>query len=153
MQTFGQSNIRRLFSVLSFAAGLLMAGFIIRTFFSSNPLWYVGLPLLVWLYTIYSTFWGDNMQVVITDDGQMFVKKRGKTLAGYVIKDVKMSYNLTIRDGDADFRIYVTCPDGHEDSWYFSDFSENTCREIARKLGLYDPNKPIRVDTKRNSDA
>lgn len=149
MQTFGQSNINRLLSVMSYAAGLAVVGFIIRTFVSSNPLWFVGLPVLAWLYTIYSAFWGDNMKIVVTDDGRMQICRCGRILADYVIKDVKMSYSLTIRNGDADFHIYVTCPDGKEDSWYFSDFSENTCREAARRLGLYDPDRPVRIDTEK----
>lgn len=149
MRTFRQSRWSLLTSVLYAAAGMAMAGFLVRTFLSDNALCYAVLPAAVWLAIAWSTLVSGRRRIELTDDGRLLIFRRGKMEAGYRVSEVRMSCSLTVTDGDTDFRLFVTTSDGRSHSHYFTEFSEDTCRAAAKALGIYDPDKPVKVETVR----
>lgn len=147
MKVYKMSLWEQLKIVLGVAIVMGIIAALLRYMLTSNPLYFIGIPVsvfVVWAYIILSS---KKMEVELTNDGQMKIFNKGKLLYDYKLEEVKVSYHLSVKDDDVCCDLYVVDSSGGLEHIVLDEFTEAQVEDLLHEIGAIDPDCVMKVET------
>ena len=149
MKVYKGKFLTKLFwSFCSLCAGWFIFNVVLK--FVPNLMVALVLGILVALFLLYKIYFLDNIAIVLTDDGQLLVKRLGKVIKSFILESYiwsEYSKYSNVKNAEDQDIYYIDKVTGQEDSIDCTNFSSSDYEELLHLLGAKKESEPVKVNT------